>query len=248
ARGYGNSNGTVEAGVHGWAAVTAESHRSVARHCRDGVPMDLADALVAEICDKEVAAVVNGHRDRELKARADRRTVVATEPHRAVAGHGRDRVLGNSADTMVECIGDKDIARVVRRHPLGKVQTSTRARAVIAAEVGRTITGHGGDGAARVYLADTVVECVGDKKIAVVVNGHSLGNIQATACGSAIVVAKAACTVTCHGGDDPWELKLADAVVEGVGDKEVVVPVHGHSNWEIQARPWWQGHRHPVAG
>src|SRR5260370_14954383 len=91
---YSNSNGTAQAGVRRRAAVTAETHSAVACHACDGAAMDLADPLVAEVCNKEVPVSVNHHRNRELKARADRRTVVAAECRSAVARHSSYRTLG----------------------------------------------------------------------------------------------------------------------------------------------------------
>ena len=174
---YGNSNGTVQASARGRASVTAESWSAVAGNCGDGAVMDLSDSLVAEVCNEKVAVGVSGHRNRELEARADRRTVVATESRSAVAGHCGDDAVSNPPDAMVECIGDKEIALSVCSHSTGEVQTTTDGGVTIAAEVGCTITARCGDSAARAYFSDTVVERVGDEEVAVVVDGHCLGEI-----------------------------------------------------------------------
>ena len=232
---YGNSNGTAQASARRLAGVTAETHSAVAGYRGDGTAMDLADPLVAEVCDKEAAVGVNYHRHRELKARADRCPVVAAEPRSAVARYRGNDAIGNAADTIVECIGDNEIAVIVRNHAAGKVQASAGGCAVVAAEVGCTITGHRGNSAARAYPPDTVVERVGDEKIAIVVDGHCLGDIQASTGGGAVVAAKVGYTVTCHSGDGTGRLEVSDTVVEGVGDEEVVVAIHRHSDGEIQA-------------
>ena len=183
--------------------------------------------------DKEVG-IANGHCNRESGDALSAGPLSPRNPE-AAACYGGYGALGNPADTIVECIRDKEIALAVRSHATGRVQTTTDGCAVIAAEVGRTITGHSGDNAARAYFPDTVVEGVSNEEIAVVVDGHCLGDIQASARGRASVTAETHRAVAGHCCDGPGGLELANAVVERVGDEEVVFTVHRQADGEIKA-------------
>ena len=230
-----NSNRTVQAGARGRPAVTAETHSAVAGYSCDVPAMDLADALVAEVGDKEVFVGVNGHCNRELEACADRCSVVAAEARSAVARNRGYGAIGNTADAMVECVSDKEIAPIVGNHAVGKVQASAGRHAAIAAEASCTVAANSGDSAGSIYFSDAVVECVGDKQVAVVIDGHCLRDIQARDAGGPVVAAEVSCAVTRHSGDRTREFELADAVIEGIGDEQVVVAVHCHPDGKIQA-------------
>src|SRR5258708_6997884 len=84
------------------------------------------------------------------------------QPIRGSAFHSHSRFPGPPRGITqlfwTAMIGDKQTAVPIRSHSVGKVQASTGGCAVIAAKVGRTITGHAGDSVAGAYPADAGIE------------------------------------------------------------------------------------------
>src|SRR5207253_2708541 len=106
----GHADGFVELRGGRGAAVACETHRTCAGVGRDGaVGGDLADAVVAAVCDVEVAGGIEGHANGCVELRGGRGAAGAREaPSRAAwgrwtaAGVGRDGAAGaDLADAVV---------------------------------------------------------------------------------------------------------------------------------------------------
>ena len=148
------------------------------------------------IGDVQVAGGVHGDPIGNVQLGADGRAIVPAVALRPAPRHGSDHPIGNLADPEVISIGDVEVAGGVHGDAFGSVQLSAGSRTAIAAVASQEDTGpsrpdphpgHGGDHPIG-YLADAVVQGVGDIEVASSVHGDALG-IEQLSAGSRAVVA-----------------------------------------------------------
>lgn len=230
------SHWAAQAGTGGEVAIATKADPSVAGNRRDDPVMDQADALIAQIGDVQVTSFANHDRERKLQTGANGGSVVATEADRAVPGYGGDCALGNSADSIVEGIGNKQVAFAIRGDSAGAVETTTCARTVVATKIRRPIARRRADDAVRVYPPDAIVECVSDPEIPVAIDRRCFGAVQTSARGGALVATKASGGAARYSRDAPSGLQVADPIVERIGDEQIIIFVQHDSNWKVQTR------------
>ena len=93
-----------------------------------------------------------------------------------------------------------------------------------------------GDHPCSVHLADAVVALIGDVQVARCVQRHAAGNVQLRRRSRAAVPAVAAPPGSCHRGDHPRSVHLADAVGAIIGDVQVAGAVQRHADGVGQSR------------
>ena len=132
-----HTTGRVQLGPDHWATVSAEPPFS--RACDGGDRpggIDLANAMVCEIGDVEVARPVHRHAIGIVETRLSCRAAVPAEPSLSRARNGGDRPGGiDLANAMVCEIGDVEVACAIHRHVIGQVETRRNLRAAVPGEI-----------------------------------------------------------------------------------------------------------------
>src|SRR4030095_14196858 len=77
--------------------------------------VDLADAVVLGVGDIDVARGIGLYVHRRVQAALRRRAAIAAEFRAAVARHGGDDSVADSANTMVAGVGDEQVAGWIER-------------------------------------------------------------------------------------------------------------------------------------
>jgi hypothetical protein len=210
---------------------------SVASHGGDSAArIDLADAPVGEVRDVEVARAVHRHASGIIEFCAGGRDVVPIVSGCSVARHGGDSAARiDLADALVALVRNVEVPRAVHRHGSGTIEFCTGSRDIIPIIPGCSVARYGGDGAARIDLADALVGEVRDVEVARAVHRHAnKGMIEFCADGRDVVPIIPGCSVARHGGDSAARIDLADALVALVRDVEVPRAVHRHAKGTIE--------------
>ena len=140
------------------------------------------------------------------------------------------------AHAIVGGIGDVKISGRVDRDTRRVVELRGGGRAVVAAVASGSAAGHGRDyPRGKVHFADTIVAGIGDEEVTRGVYGDICGAVEPGGGGLAAVAAIAGNSVAGDGGDHArGGVDFADAVVAGIGDKDIAGGVHGNPLRQIE--------------
>lgn len=174
---------------------------------------DLADRVVAEIGDVEIAGRVGRDRERPVESRG-RPSPVGTpgNPWRAgESGHNTGlRDLSNRVSEfahieVAQLIEGNGHRRIETRHHSGAVRTARQARRA----------GQRADHTSRRDLADGVVVPVSDVQVARLVRGNAL-RVREARCRSGAVGASTRTSHACYGGGHPVRRDLANHMLRPI--------------------------------
>src|SRR5262245_39992438 len=222
---YGDARRLAEVGGGSGATVSTkaavfEETVSCERPCDarhggdDTVAGNLADEVVGCVGDEQIAGPI--HRDTrrlvELGGRGG--TAIAAKACRRRARHRADHTgRSDPADAVVFGIGDEKVSLRIDRYITRLVQLGGGSRAAVSAEAKSPVAGHSRDDAGRIDLANAIVEGVGEEQIAFTICRHARGRAELSGDSGSEVSAKTSqCAVARHGGNDPGEVDLADAL------------------------------------
>src|SRR5207245_4623295 len=98
----------------------------IAQHSGDysGCSLHPPDAVIEEVCNKEIARCIKSDGLRKMQACAGCRATISAIAGRAVAGHCRDHMSDgiHPPDNVVDVIRYKEIASAVDGHSVGIIQ------------------------------------------------------------------------------------------------------------------------------
>jgi hypothetical protein len=157
----GYSHRGIEARLGGRATISAIAHSTASSDRTDdpGRTIHAANALIKSVGDKNIAGAVYCQPVRIIQARFGRRTSVAAEAARAVAGHRSDytRKHIHSPYAVVQHVRDVDIARAIGHRSIGAIQPAAPGVTAIASESREPIAGNNIQLSAGIYAKNFVL-------------------------------------------------------------------------------------------
>ena len=127
----------------------------IAQHSGDysGCSLYSPDAVIEEVCNKDIARCIKSDGLRKMQASAGCRATISAVAGRAVAGHRRDHMSDgiHPPDNVVDVIRYKEIASAVHGHSVGIVQAGAGGRTIVARVARPASASRGGD-----YMSDSV--------------------------------------------------------------------------------------------
>src|ERR1019366_5017878 len=146
---------------------------------------DLANSVVVEVGDVQIAAGVHGETAGIVEHRTGGRTAIAGEAGASVTGNRADDPCSVDLANPVD-IEKIDVTRGIHGHFArnhGRVDSET---AVAVDRIG-SVAGKGGDDSGGVHFADSVVPGIANVHVARGVCGNTVGQIQQRARGGAAI-------------------------------------------------------------
>ncbi len=173
-----------------------------------------ADAAVVEISDQEVSI---GIKEDACGATIAGVECCAVREVCACARDGGDVAVAQFADAVVVAVGDVEVSFGIKGKAGGVVELGLKGRAILkSADTGSC---DGCKVSVGVEFSDGVISCVSDIEISVGIEDAVVGVVELGLKGRAV---GRAITSTAREGGDVAVGDLADAVIEMVGDVEVV--------------------------
>ena len=223
--------GISQAGARGRPVIPGEKMGAVTRHRGDdSLGIDLADAVVAPVCDVQIALGIEIDPERIFQKGIHRRAKIAAKLGQAQARHGGDHALGiDLSNAVVGPVGNIQIALTVT-HQIGRIiQMGLNGRSVIAPHIGNTGAGHGGYRSRNINPANAVVVAVRHKQVSFLIQTQSCGKIKSRfQCGTVVAV-ETRLPVTRNGCDDAVLIDFAYAVFGPVRNINISLVIDRHA-------------------
>src|SRR6267154_988911 len=213
--------------------VTEKARVPIARHRgNDPVSIYLANSMITLVGYEEVAGPIHSHSSREIQTGSISRAAIAGEAFRSIAGycgdHSRSIDLPNA---LTGGVSDVDVAGFVHCYSEGSAQTGARGRGMVTGKASVPIARHRRNDPRSIYLADAIIESVGDVEVADSIHGHPDWRVQSGAGSCATIARVALDSIARHRGDYPGRIDFPNAMIGSVSDVEVADSIHGHAEW-----------------
>lgn len=145
---HGNAQGTKELSSRRGSPVPAEAPSARAGYRTDDArAVDLADAMVTHLGERDIPETVNRQLTRLSDRGAGGRAPVACRGLNACASQGVDDSFpAYPPNAVVQLVDDVQVPVRVRGHRIGTIQAGAGRRAAVAAKTRGFVAGHGLDG------------------------------------------------------------------------------------------------------
>ena len=201
----------------------------VNRDCRIRGGRHLADAVVVQVGNEQIAGGTHHHPVRIIQAGiGGRPSVPGVTSYKtilvgaAIAGQRCDEAGGvHLADEAVLRVGNQQIAHGVHRHTGRIIEAGIGGGPSVPGISGRTIAGHRRDDAVDIHLAYDAVATVRNEQVAQGVHRHAVGLIQPGIGGRPAVPGVTGCAIAGHRRDDAVGVHLADDAATTVHNEHI---------------------------
>src|SRR6266446_5961292 len=213
--------------------VTGKASVPIASHCGNNpVSIYLANSMITLVGDQEVPGPIQSYPRWEIQTGSPSRAAIAGEALRSIACYCGDRPGSiDLPNAVIGGVGDVEVAGLIHCYSEWSAQTGARSRGMVTGKASVPIARHRRNDPRSIYLADAIIESVGDVEVAGRIHGHSNWCVQSGAGSRAAIAGEAFRSISRYCGDHPGGIDFPNAVIGSVGDVEVADRIHSQAEW-----------------